>query len=49
MHVEIEKNELYFEFDILRQKLGFTTFKSAILQSMRLFIEQKSLEVEDNE
>ena len=39
MHIEIsESNTLFQPFELKRKQEGFTTFKSAIIHSMKLFI-----------
>ena len=47
MHIEVsENNPLYAKFNELRLQEGYTTFKSAIIQAMKMFIENVELEEE---
>ena len=44
MHVEISKfNPLFKKFEVIRKQEGFTTFKSAIIDSMKLFVKEYSV------
>lgn len=41
MHIDIEEtNALFKPFDNLRIRLGYTTFKAAIMNAMMLFIKE---------
>ena len=41
MHLELDSfNPIFLAFELRRKELGYTTCKSALLSSMRMFVEQ---------